>query len=66
MPPPIPVPADPRPMLITSVERVAASAALGYTLGELEPCAECGQLMRRYGRNAAMHCGVCRAALCGR
>ncbi|MFJ9853262.1 hypothetical protein [Streptomyces sp. NPDC101150] len=54
------------PVLITSVERAAASAALGCPSWELGPCAECGQLMRRYGRNAAMFCGVCRAALNGR
>ncbi|MEV5596401.1 hypothetical protein [Streptomyces sp. NPDC052496] len=52
--------------LITFVERAAASAALGCPPWELGPCAECGQLMRRYGRNAAMFCAVCRAVLNGR
>ncbi|WP_162929197.1 hypothetical protein [Streptomyces sp. YIM 130001] len=52
-----------RPMLITSVERAAAAAALGCTVWELGPCAECGQLMRRYGRNAGRVCAVCRALL---
>ncbi|MDT0453423.1 hypothetical protein [Streptomyces hesseae] len=52
--------------LITPVERAAASAALGCPPWELGPCAECGQLMRRYGRDAAMFCSVCRAVLNGR
>lgn len=51
------------PLLITPVERAAASAALGCRAWELGPCAECGQLMRRYGRGAAMVCNVCRAVL---
>lgn len=54
------------PTVITSVERAAASAALGCPPWELGPCAECGQLMRRYGRNAAMFCAVCRAILYNR
>ncbi|MER5413979.1 hypothetical protein [Streptomyces virginiae] len=54
------------PMLITAVERAAASVALGCLTWELGPCAECGQLMRRYGRDAAMFCGVCRVVLNGR
>ncbi|MFC5956009.1 hypothetical protein ACFP51_16495 [Streptomyces pratens] len=54
------------PMLILPVERAAASAALGCPPWELGPCAECGQLMRRYGRDAAMFCGVCRELLNGR
>lgn len=54
------------PLLITPVERAAASAALGCPPWELGPCSECGQLMRRYGRDAAMFCGVCRALLNGR
>ncbi|MGW3060782.1 hypothetical protein ACWC98_33360 [Streptomyces goshikiensis] len=54
------------PLLITPVERVAASAALGCPTWELGPCSECGQVMRRYGRDAAMFCGVCRALLNGR
>lgn len=54
------------PTLILPVERAAASAALGCPPWELGPCAECGQLMRRYGRDAAMFCGVCRALLNGR
>ncbi|MER5932758.1 hypothetical protein [Streptomyces sp. NPDC002054] len=53
------------PMLITAVERAAASAALGCPPWELGPCSECGQLMRRYGRDAAMFCRVCRAVLNG-
>lgn len=51
------------PMLITAVERTAASAALGCLPWELGPCAGCGQLMRRYGRDAAVYCAVCRAVL---
>ncbi|MFI9239213.1 hypothetical protein [Streptomyces sp. NPDC053079] len=54
------------PLLITPVERAAASAALACPPWELGPCAECGQLMRRYGRDAAMFCSVCRAVLNGR
>ncbi|MFB7169461.1 hypothetical protein ACFCYM_01290 [Streptomyces sp. NPDC056254] len=53
-------------MRITTVERAAASAALGCPPGELGLCAGCGQLMRRYGRNAAMYCNVCRSVLNGR
>jgi hypothetical protein len=55
-----------KPTLITSVERAAASAALGCPPWELGLCAGCGQLMRRHGRNAAMYCAVCRAELNGR
>lgn len=55
-----------RPGLITPVERAAASAALGCPPWELGPCSGCGQLMRRYGRNAAMYCSVCRRVLNGR
>ncbi|MFE4371823.1 hypothetical protein ACFRMN_27070 [Streptomyces sp. NPDC056835] len=55
-----------KPMLIIAVERAAASAALGCPPWELGPCAECGQLMRRYGRDAALCCAVCRAVLNGR
>ncbi|MFI8943414.1 hypothetical protein [Streptomyces syringium] len=54
------------PLLITPVERAAASTALGCSPWELGPCAECGQLMRRYGRDAAMFCSACRAVLNGR
>ncbi|MFC5073347.1 hypothetical protein ACFPN0_17565 [Kitasatospora cinereorecta] len=54
------------PTLILSVERAAASAALGCPAWELGPCLGCDQLMRRYGRDAAMFCGVCRALLNGR
>lgn len=50
-------------MRITDAERVAASHALGCPPWELGPCAGCGQLMRRYGRNAAMYCRTCRALL---
>lgn len=46
------------PMRITIVERAAASAALGCPPWGLGLCAGCGQLMRRYGRNAAMYCNV--------
>lgn len=53
-------------MRITPVERAAASAALGCPPWELGACAGCGQLMRRYGRNAVMYCSVCRAVLNGR
>ncbi|WP_235093940.1 hypothetical protein [Streptomyces sp. A1-5] len=52
-----------RPMVITPVERVAAAAALGCPPWEVGPCSQCGQLMRRYGRNAAMACDLCRIAL---
>ncbi|WP_234342948.1 hypothetical protein [Streptomyces fulvoviolaceus] len=55
-----------KPTLITSVERAAASAALGCPPWELGLCAGCGQLMRRHGRHAAMYCAVCRAELNGR
>lgn len=55
-----------KPTLITSVERAAASAALGCPPWELGLCAGCGQLMRRHGRYAAMYCAVCRAELNGR
>ncbi|MFE7611634.1 hypothetical protein [Streptomyces celluloflavus] len=51
------------PMVITTVERAAASAELGYPPWELGPCAECGQLMRWYGRDVAMFCDVWRAVL---
>ncbi|MFJ5684297.1 hypothetical protein [Streptomyces sp. NPDC093099] len=54
------------PMLILPVERSAAAAALCCPPWELGPCSECGQLMRRYGRDAAMFCGVCRELLNGR
>jgi hypothetical protein len=54
------------PMRITHVERAAASAALGCRPWELGPCAGCGQLMRRYGRFAAMYCRPCRDLLNGR
>lgn len=53
------------PMLITPVERAAVSAALGCPPWELGACSQCGQLMRRYGLDAAMICGVCRASLNG-
>lgn len=53
-------------MRITPVERAAASVALGCPPWELGACAGCGQLMRRYGRNAVMYCSVCRAVLNGR
>ncbi|MFF9402412.1 hypothetical protein [Streptomyces sp. NPDC014744] len=51
---------------IITVERAAASAAAGCPPWELGLCAGCGQLMRRYGRNAAMYCNVCRSVLKGR
>ncbi|TXR96304.1 hypothetical protein EAO73_32805 [Streptomyces sp. col6] len=44
----------------------AASAALGCPPWELGLCAGCGQMMRRYGLNAAMYCNVCRSVLNGR
>ena len=52
-----------KPSLITSVERAAASAALGCPTWELGLCAGCGQLMRRHGRYAAMYCAACRSEL---
>ncbi|MFD9133699.1 hypothetical protein WBG99_18550 [Streptomyces sp. TG1A-60] len=64
--PRMPVQGSRDPMRITPVERAAASAALGCPTWELGPCAGCGQLMRRYGRYAAMYCRVCRAVLNGR
>ncbi|MCK7626881.1 hypothetical protein MUU72_27920 [Streptomyces sp. RS10V-4] len=64
--PRMPVQRSRDPMRITTVERAAASAALGCPPWELGLCAGCGQLMRRYGRNAAMYCKVCRAVLNGR
>ncbi|WP_406013965.1 hypothetical protein OG520_19155 [Streptomyces sp. NBC_00984] len=54
------------PTLISPVERAAASAAVGCPPWDLGPCAGCDQLVRRYGRDAAMFCGVCRALLNGR
>lgn len=54
------------PMRITTVERGAASAALAFSPWELGLCAGCGQMMRRYGRNAAVYCNVCRSVLNGR
>ncbi|MFF5961992.1 competence protein CoiA family protein [Streptomyces luteogriseus] len=64
--PRMPVQGSRDPMRITPVERAAASAALGCPMWELGPCAGCGQLMRRYGRYAAMYCRVCRSVLNGR
>ncbi|NHI08652.1 hypothetical protein STPH2_4017 [Streptomyces sp. KO7888] len=64
--PRMPVQGSHEAMRITPVERAAASAALGCPTWELGPCAGCGQLMRRYGRYAAMYCKVCRAVLNGR
>ncbi|MET9558813.1 hypothetical protein [Streptomyces tauricus] len=55
-----------KPSLITSVERAAASAALGCLPWDLGLCAGCSQMMRRNGRHAAMYCAVCRAELNGR
>lgn len=55
-----------KPSLITSVERAAASAALGCPPWELGLCAGCRQLMRRHGRHAVMYCAVCRVELNGR
>lgn len=46
---------------ITAVERAAAASALGCPPWEVGPCLRCSQVMRRYGRNAAMACGSCRA-----
>ncbi|MFG3662042.1 hypothetical protein [Streptomyces sp. NPDC047706] len=63
--PRMPVQGSRDPMRITPVERAAASAALGCPTWELGPCAGCGQLMRRYGRYAAMYCRGCRAVLNG-
>ncbi|THA37809.1 hypothetical protein E6W17_19780 [Streptomyces sp. A1547] len=47
---------------ITQVERAAAAATLGCPPWEVGSCIGCGQLMRRYGRNAAMACDACRAS----
>ncbi|MFB7282399.1 hypothetical protein ACFCZV_35435 [Streptomyces hydrogenans] len=62
----MPVQGSRDPMRITTVERAPASAALGCPPWELGLCAGCGQLMRRYGWNAAMYCNVCRSVLNGR
>ncbi|MFJ2707736.1 hypothetical protein ACIO3R_31725 [Streptomyces sp. NPDC087428] len=51
-------------MPMATVER--AAAVLGCPSWELGLCVGCGQLMQRYGRNAAMYGNVCRAALNGR
>jgi hypothetical protein len=64
--PRMPVQRSRDPMRITTVERAAASAALGCPPWELGLCAGCGQLTRRYGRNAALYCTICRAAPNGR
>ncbi|MEU9603941.1 hypothetical protein [Streptomyces sp. NPDC048057] len=64
--PRMPVQPSGTPMRITTVERAAASAALGCPPWELGLCAGCAQMMRRYGRNAAMYCTPCRTALNGR
>ncbi|MBB1256800.1 hypothetical protein H3146_26145 [Streptomyces sp. OF3] len=64
--PRMPVQRSREPTSVTPVERAAASAALGCPVWELGPCAGCGQLMRRYGRNAAMYCNGCRSVLNGR
>ncbi|MFE4051282.1 hypothetical protein [Streptomyces sp. YIM B13518] len=64
--PRMPVQRSRDPMRITTVERAAASAALGCPPWELGLCAGCGQMMRRYGRNASVYCNVCRAVLNGR
>ncbi|WP_227025902.1 hypothetical protein [Streptomyces fodineus] len=64
--PRMPVQRSRDPIQVTHVERVAASAALGCLPWELGPCAGCGQLMHRYGRNAAMYCRACRDVLNGR
>lgn len=64
--PQMPLQRSVKPTLITSVERAAASAALGCPPWELGLCAGCGQLMRRHGRYAAMYCAVCRVELNGR
>ncbi|RST16276.1 hypothetical protein E2C00_11850 [Streptomyces sp. WAC05374] len=62
----MPVQRSCEPVWITAVERAAASAALGCPPWELGLCAGCSQLMRRYGRNAAMYCNACRSVLNGR
>lgn len=64
--PRLPVQRPRDPLRVTDVERVAASYALGCPPWELGPCSGCGQLMRRYGRFAAMYCRVCRHVLNGR
>ncbi|MFE7518585.1 hypothetical protein [Streptomyces halstedii] len=64
--PRMPVQRSRDPLLITTVERTAAAAALGCPPWELGLCTGCSQMMRRYGQNAAMYCNVCRAGLNGR
>ncbi|MFD8409133.1 hypothetical protein ACFV1G_31180 [Streptomyces anulatus] len=64
--PQMPVQRSHDPMQIATVERAAASAALGCPPWELGLCAGCGQMMRSYGLNAAMYCKVCRSVLNGR
>lgn len=42
-------------------ERAAVASELGCPAWELGPCSGCGQLMRRYGYNAAVACASCRS-----
>jgi hypothetical protein len=57
----------PGTLLIMPVERAAASRRLDVSPVNWGggPCAECGKLMRRYGRDAAMFFGGCRELLNG-
>ncbi|MFJ9589590.1 hypothetical protein [Streptomyces acidicola] len=48
--------------VVTDVERTAVAAALGCFPWELGPCIGCGQVSRRYGRNAPMAWPSCREA----
>lgn len=51
------------PWVISTAERAAVAASLGCPPWEVGPCSERDGLMRRYGRDAAMTCAPCRAAL---
>jgi hypothetical protein len=53
-------------VLILPVERAAATAALGCPPRGPGPCSEYGRLIRRYWRDAAIFCAICREPLNGR
>jgi hypothetical protein len=54
------------PRRMSPDERAAAATALGCPVWELGPCNGCGQLIRRYGRNAPVACAPCRDSAVGR
>ncbi|MFI9176106.1 hypothetical protein [Streptomyces lincolnensis] len=47
-------------LTIADAERAAIAASLGCPVWEVGPCANCGQFIRRFGRNAPMACAACR------